>query len=106
MSSIICFPIIANHTMFYLSNKYSFAITRMIMNLFTLGSWQNYGVDFTGGSLVQVRCLDDVAAGPVRSAVPGARFAAIEMLSLVSTHGRPGAYGPPNLASGISRTPK
>jgi preprotein translocase subunit SecF len=47
-------------------------IVGMIMNLFTIGSWQNYGVDFTGGSLVQVRFLDDVAAGPVRSAVPGA----------------------------------
>ena len=47
-------------------------IVGMIVNLFTIGSWQNYGVDFTGGSLVQVRFLDDVEAGSVRNAVPGA----------------------------------
>ena len=47
-------------------------IVGMIINIFSIGSWQNYGVDFTGGSLVQVRFLDDVEAGPVRNAVPGA----------------------------------
>ena len=47
-------------------------IVGMIANFFAVGSWQNYGVDFTGGSLVQVRFLDDVSAGPVRSAVPRA----------------------------------
>ena len=47
-------------------------IVGMIINIFAIGSWQNYGVDFTGGSLVQVRFLDDVEAGSVRDAVPGA----------------------------------
>ena len=47
-------------------------IVGMIINIFSIGSWQNYGVDFTGGSLVQVRFLDDVEAGSVRNAVPGA----------------------------------
>jgi len=47
-------------------------IVGMIINIFAIGSWQNYGVDFTGGSLVQVRFLDEVEAGAVRDAVPGA----------------------------------
>ena len=47
-------------------------IVGMIINVFSIGSWQNYGVDFTGGTLVQVRFLDEVEAGSVRNAVPGA----------------------------------
>ena len=47
-------------------------IVGMLFNVFTIGSWQNYGVDFTGGSLVQVRFLDSVEAGQVRDAVPEA----------------------------------
>ena len=30
-------------------------IAAMFMNVVSLGSWLNYGVDFLGGSLVQVR---------------------------------------------------
>lgn len=33
-------------------------ITAMVVNVVSLGSWQNYGVDFTGGSLVQVAFLE------------------------------------------------
>jgi preprotein translocase subunit SecF len=44
----------------------------MVGNVFTLGSWMNYGVDFTGGSLVQVRFQDAVEAGQIRAAVPEA----------------------------------
>ncbi|MEX2528519.1 MAG: protein translocase subunit SecF [Gemmatimonadota bacterium] len=43
----------------------------MIMNVFALGSWQNYGVDFTGGSLVQVRFDGDVTAADLRAALGG-----------------------------------
>ena len=47
-------------------------IAAMIANVATLGSWLNYGVDFTGGSLVQVRFSDAVEAQQVRDAVPAA----------------------------------
>jgi len=47
-------------------------ISAMFFNVFTLGSWQNYGVDFTGGSLVQVRFNSaDVVAAQVRAALGG-----------------------------------
>ncbi|MEQ9397959.1 MAG: protein translocase subunit SecF [Longimicrobiales bacterium] len=44
----------------------------MVANVFALGSWQNYGVDFTGGSLVEVRFENDVTAGDIRQALGGA----------------------------------
>lgn len=45
-------------------------IGAMIMNVVVLGSWQNYGVDFVGGSLVQVRFDDgSVDAGAIRAAL-------------------------------------
>ena len=49
-------------------------IAAMIVNVMSLGAWQNYGVDFTGGSLVQVRFdAPDVQAGQVRSALGGSK---------------------------------
>lgn len=49
-------------------------IVAMLMNVSSLGTWQNYGVDFTGGSLVQVRFTDQtVDAGQVRSALGGSQ---------------------------------
>jgi preprotein translocase subunit SecF len=49
-------------------------IAAMVLNVFTIGSWQLYGVDFTGGSLVQVRFnANDVTAGQVRDALGGAQ---------------------------------
>ncbi len=49
-------------------------IAAMVLNVFTIGSWQLYGVDFTGGSLVQVRFnSNDVTAGQVRDALGGAQ---------------------------------
>jgi len=49
-------------------------IAAMVFNVFTIGSWQLYGVDFTGGSLVQVRFnSNDVTAGQVREALGGAQ---------------------------------
>lgn len=43
----------------------------MVMNVATLGSWLNYGVDFTGGSLVQVSFVDEVNVTQVRDALGG-----------------------------------
>ncbi len=45
----------------------------MVTNVITQGSWQNYGVDFTGGSLVEVRFETDVTAGDIRQALGGAQ---------------------------------
>ena len=46
-------------------------IGAMVTNVVSLGSWQNYGVDFTGGSLVEVRFENDVTAGDIREALGG-----------------------------------
>ncbi|MEK9500445.1 protein translocase subunit SecF [Gemmatimonadota bacterium DH-20] len=47
-------------------------IVAMLANVALIGSWQNYGVDFTGGSLVQVHFNEDHGVGPVRDALGGA----------------------------------
>jgi len=47
------------------------AIGAMVANVALLGSWQNYGVDFTGGSLVQVRFSIPMTAGEIRDALGG-----------------------------------
>lgn len=44
----------------------------MAMNLVSTGSWQNYGVDFTGGSLIQVRFTEPTTASQLRAALGGA----------------------------------
>jgi len=44
-------------------------IAAMVSNILSIGSWQNYGVDFTGGSLVQVRFDQPVTVAELRSAV-------------------------------------
>ena len=46
-------------------------IGAMVANIFTIGNWQNYGVDFTGGSLVQVHFENDVTVQDVRTALGG-----------------------------------
>ncbi len=48
-------------------------IGAMVYNVAAYGSWQNYGVDFTGGSLVEVRFETDVTAGDIREALGGAQ---------------------------------
>lgn len=48
-------------------------IGAMGMNVASLGSWQNYGVDFLGGSLIQVRFEQPVSAGELREALGGAQ---------------------------------
>jgi preprotein translocase subunit SecF len=44
----------------------------MLANIVTIGSWQQYGVDFTGGSLIQVRFETPMTAGEIREALGGA----------------------------------
>ncbi len=46
-------------------------IAAMVLNIGALGSWQNYGVDFEGGSLVQVKFTQPITAADVRSALGG-----------------------------------
>jgi len=46
-------------------------IAAMILNVTTIGSWLRYGVDFTGGSLVQVQFVDDVSIEELRGALGG-----------------------------------
>ena len=41
-------------------------IAAMVWNVVSIGSWQNYGVDFTGGSLVQVRFEQPTTVGELR----------------------------------------
>lgn len=45
----------------------------MIFNFTSMGSWMNYGVDFTGGSLIQVRFVQPTTVGQVRAALGGAQ---------------------------------
>jgi preprotein translocase subunit SecF len=49
----------------------------MVLNIVNLGSWLNYGVDFTGGSLVQVRFNTEMTAGELRDVLGGASAPAI-----------------------------
>ena len=44
----------------------------MIVNVFALGSWLNYGVDFTGGTLVQVELEEGTTEADIREALGGA----------------------------------
>jgi len=46
-------------------------VAGMAFNIFSMGSWQNYGVDFTGGSLIQVQFRDATTAGQLRAALGG-----------------------------------
>ncbi len=43
----------------------------MITNVLNTGSWQNYGVDFTGGSLIQIQVYENLNAGDLRDALDG-----------------------------------
>jgi preprotein translocase subunit SecF len=48
-------------------------VAAMLFNVFSLGRWQNYGVDFLGGSLVQVHFDGPMTAGELRDALGGAQ---------------------------------
>lgn len=59
-------------------------VAAMVFNIATLGSWLQYGVDFEGGSLVQVQFEQPISDGEIRTALGGAsapevtRFGAVE----------------------------
>ena len=46
-------------------------LAAMTFNVFSLGRWQNYGVDFTGGSLIQVEFHQPTTAAELRAALGG-----------------------------------
>lgn len=46
-------------------------IAAMIINVVSIGAWLNYGVDFTGGTLVQVEFGSPTTANDVRAALGG-----------------------------------
>ncbi len=46
-------------------------IVAMAFNVFSLGSWQNFGVDFTGGTLIQVVFHEPTTATQIREALGG-----------------------------------
>jgi preprotein translocase subunit SecF len=46
-------------------------IVAMASNVVFIGSWQNYGVDFTGGAFVQIRFTEPMTAGELRGALGG-----------------------------------
>ena len=45
----------------------------MIFNIVSIGSWQEYGVDFTGGSLIQVQFHQAATAAQLRAALGGSQ---------------------------------
>ena len=58
----------------------------MAINIAGIGSWLRYGVDFTGGSLVQVQFQDDVSIEELRAALGGVditRFGEVELHEFV-----------------------
>jgi preprotein translocase subunit SecF len=61
-------------------------IAAMIFNIATIGSWMYYGVDFEGGSLVQVRFEDAVSAGEIREALGGASAPEVTQFGSAETH--------------------
>jgi preprotein translocase subunit SecF len=50
---------------------FAVGIVAMGVNIGAIGSWVNYGIDFTGGSLVQVRFGQPTTEGELRSALGG-----------------------------------
>lgn len=59
-------------------------IAAMVINVFAIGNWMRYGVDFEGGSIVQVQFDQTIDAGDIRAALGGAgapevtQFGAVE----------------------------
>jgi len=47
-------------------------IAGMILNIASIGAWQNYGVDFEGGVMVQVTFSEPATTGDIRAALGGA----------------------------------
>ena len=49
-------------------------VAAMARNVFTIGSWQDYGVDFTGGFLIQVQFDEPATAGQLRGVLGGSQI--------------------------------
>jgi preprotein translocase subunit SecF len=52
-------------------------IVAMIVNIFAIGNWMNYGVDFTGGTFIQVRVAEGTTDADLRQALGGAQAPSI-----------------------------
>jgi preprotein translocase subunit SecF len=61
-------------------------IAAMIFNVATIGSWLRYGVDFEGGSLVQVRFEQEVTASEIRAALGGANAPEVTQFGADDAH--------------------
>ena len=49
-------------------------IVGMVANVFSIGSWQRYGVDFTGGFLIQVQFDEPATAGQLRGVLDNSQI--------------------------------
>lgn len=69
------FPFIAQRRKAYVLSAVllTLGIGAMVMNVIRIGNWQNYGVDFTGGSLVQVQFDEPTTDNDLRQALGGAQ---------------------------------
>jgi len=52
-------------------------ILAMLFNVFAIGNWMNYGVDFTGGTFIQVRVAEGTTDADLREALGGAQAPSI-----------------------------
>ena len=50
---------------------FAIGVVAMIVNVFTIGSWLAYGVDFTGGTRMVVRVPQGVTVAEIRDALGG-----------------------------------
>ncbi len=48
-------------------------IGAMLFNVFSMGNWLNYGVDFTGGTVIQVQTQPGITDADIRNALGGAQ---------------------------------
>ncbi len=67
------YPFIENRRTTYVlsGSAILIGIAFMVFNVFAIGKWQNYGVDFTGGSFIQVRFDQPTTAAQLRAALGG-----------------------------------
>lgn len=68
------YPFIARRKTAYVFSAVLTAVSAaaMLFNIATIGSWMNYGVDFTGGSLIQVQFAEAIDEADLRQALGGA----------------------------------
>jgi preprotein translocase subunit SecF len=61
-------------------------IVGMVVNISSIGTWVAYGVDFTGGSLVQVQFQDAVDVAELRAALGGSQSPPITQFGEAQLH--------------------